>query len=85
MNKQKKDVIIIKYYQRLRDLREDRELLQKDIAQVLDTSQKQYSRWEIGEQELPMHNFIKLALFYDVSLDYLAGLTNKKHSYKEWR
>ena len=75
-------MIIIKYYQRLRDLREDKELLQKDIAQVLSTSQKQYSRWETGEQELPMHNFVKLAVFYNVSLDYIAGLTNSKK--KEW-
>ncbi len=75
-------MIVIKYYQRLRDLREDKELLQKDIAQVLETSQKQYSRWETGEQELPMHNFVKLAVFYDVSLDYIAGLTNSKK--KEW-
>ena len=75
-------MIAIKYYQRLRDLREDKELLQKDIAQVLETSQKQYSRWETGEQELPMHNFVKLAVFYDVSLDYIAGLTNSKK--KEW-
>ena len=75
-------MIVIKYYQRLRDLREDKDLLQKDIAQVLETSQKQYSRWETGEQELPMHNFVKLAVFYDVSLDYIAGLTNSKK--KEW-
>jgi len=75
-------VIVIKYYQRLRDLREDKDLFQKDIAQVLETSQKQYSRWETGEQELPMHNFVKLAVFYNVSLDYIAGLTNSKK--KEW-
>lgn len=75
-------MIIIKYYQRLRDLRLDKDLNQKDIAQVLETSQKQYSRWESGEYEMPMHNFRKLAIFYDVSLDYIAGLTNKKRSYK---
>lgn len=75
-------MIVIKYYQRLRDLREDKDLFQKDIAQVLETSQKQYSRWETGEQELPMHNFVKLAVFYNVSLDYIAGLTNSKK--KEW-
>ncbi len=77
-------MIVIKHYQRLKDLREDKELNQNDIAKVLETSQYQYSRWERGEQELAMHNFIKLAKFYDVSLDYIAGLTNKKHSYKEW-
>ena len=77
-------MIVIKHYQRLKDLREDKELNQNDNAKVLETSQNQYSRWEREEQELAMHNFIKLAKFYDVSLDYIAGLTNKKHSYKEW-
>ena len=74
----------MKYYQRLRDLREDKELYQKDIAQVLNTSQKQYSRWESGEYEMPMHNFIKLAKFYDVSIDYITGLTNNRQRYKDW-
>ena len=60
-------------YQRLRDLREDHDKSQSDIAKVLDTSQQQYSRWESGERELPMHHFITLADYYNVSLDYLAG------------
>ena len=60
-------------YQRLRDLREDKDKTQKEIATVLDTSQEQYSRWERGERELPMHHFITLADYYNVSLDYLAG------------
>lgn len=63
-------------YQRLRDLREDRDKSQSDIAKVLDTSQQQYSRWESGERELPMHHFITLADYYNVSLDYLAGRVN---------
>ena len=61
------------FYQRLRDLREDKDKSQKEIAVVLDTSQEQYSRWERGERELPMHHFITLADYYNVSLDYLAG------------
>lgn len=76
-------MIEIKYYQRLKDLREDNDLYQKDIAQILGTTQYQYSRWERGEQELPMHHFKTLAKFYNVSLDYISGLTNNKHSYKE--
>lgn len=66
------------YYQRLRDLREDKDLKQESIAAVLGTTQQQYSRWERGAQEIPLHHFITLARFYKVSLDYLAGLTNRK-------
>ena len=66
------------YYQRLKDLREDNDLNQTQIAELLGTNQNQYSRWERGAQEIPLHHFIELARFYNVSLDYLAGLTNKK-------
>lgn len=65
-------------YQRLKDLREDADLTQGDIAPVLQTSREQYSRWERGAQEIPFHHAITLAKFYRVSLDYIAGLTNKK-------
>lgn len=64
------------YYYRLRDLREDRDLKQENIAQQLKTTQTQYSRWERGAQEIPFHHAITLARFYKVSLDYIAGLTN---------
>ncbi len=64
------------FYQRLRDLREDAGFSQKKIGQLLSTTQQQYARWESGKQEMPMHNFIILAKFYNVSLDYLAGLTD---------
>lgn len=63
-------------YHRLRDLREDHDRTQSEIADVLQTRRQQYARWENGEQELPMHHFVTLARFYNVSLDYLAGLTN---------
>ena len=66
------------YYQRLKDLREDKDLKQESVAAVLGTTQQQYSRWERGAQEIPLHHFITLAKFYKISLDYLAGLTNKK-------
>ena len=66
------------YYQRLRDLREDKDLNQTQIAAVLNTTQTQYSRWERGAQEIPLHHFIALSQYYKVSLDYLAGLTNNK-------
>lgn len=66
----------MKYYQRLRDLREDHDLSQKQIAALLNTTQPQYTRYETGERELPMHHFITLAKYYNVSLDYLAGIVN---------
>lgn len=61
-------------YQRIRDLREDADKTQTEIAEVLNTVRQQYARWETGAQELPMHHFITLAKYYNVSLDYLAGL-----------
>ena len=65
-------------YTRIRDLREDHDLNQTQVAAILNTTQTQYSRWERGAQEIPLHHFITLARYYKVSLDYLAGLTNKK-------
>ena len=61
-------------YQRLRDLREDADKRQGDIAELLNISRQHYSLYERGERELPMHHFITLARYYNVSLDYLAGL-----------
>lgn len=65
-------------YTRLKDLREDKDMLQEDVATILDTSQQQYSRWERGAQEIPFHHVITLAKYYKCSIDYIAGLTNKK-------
>ena len=68
------------YYQRLKDLREDRNktISQKEIAELLGTTQQTYSLWETGAREIPFHPAITLAKFYKVSLDYIAGLTNNK-------
>ncbi len=65
-------------YQRIADLREDADEKQETIAKLLGTSQTQYSRCERGEREIPFHHVITLALYYKVSIDYIAGLTNKK-------
>lgn len=65
-------------YQRLTDLREDADLKQDTVAKLLGTSQTQYSRWERGEREIPFHHVITLAIHYNCSIDYIAGLTNKK-------
>ncbi len=60
-------------YPRLRDLREDHDITQKKIAEILQTTQQQYSKYEKGLQEIPVHHLITLANFYRVSLDYLVG------------
>ena len=64
------------YYQRLRDLREDRDLKQIDVANVLKIEQTQYSRYERGVQMMGIDKYIILAKFYNVSLDFLTGLIN---------
>lgn len=72
------------YYQRLRDLREDNGKSQSEIAEILNTSRSYYSQYERGAKPITLERVIKLAKYYDVSIDYIVGLTNKKHSYKEW-
>ena len=61
-------------YQRLKDTREDMDKKQEDIAFVLNISRQQYQLYECGKREMPMHHFVTLARYYNVSLDYLAGL-----------
>ncbi|MBE6675939.1 MAG: helix-turn-helix transcriptional regulator [Ruminococcaceae bacterium] len=64
------------YYQRLKDLREDHDQKQEDIASVLGITRQQYQLYESGKREMPMHLFLILAKYYNVSLDYLAGLVD---------
>lgn len=66
------------YYQRLKDLREDKEITQEELAKIIYTSQRQYSRWETGQYDIPFEIIIKLANYYNVSIDYIAGITNDK-------
>ncbi len=63
-------------YHRLKDLREDRDLGQKQIASILKIDQRVYSNYETGKREIPVRFVISLAKFYDVSTDYILGLTN---------
>ena len=67
------------YIQRLRDLREDNDLKQSDIASLLQTTQPQYSRYENGDREIPIRHLITLADFYLVSIDYILGRTDRKN------
>ena len=62
------------YQRRLRDLREDHDKTQQDIADILGTSQTMYARYERGANELPIHHLIKLCELYHVSSDYFLGL-----------
>lgn len=64
------------FYQRVRDLREDHDKTQKDIATVLNMQLTVYQRYERGERELPLWAAIKLADYYRVTLDYLVGRTD---------
>ena len=67
---------------RIRDMREDKDLTQKQMAEFLQIHQTTYSDYEIGKLNVPIDVFIKLAKFYNTSIDYLAGITNNPKPYK---
>ena len=62
------------FYSRIKDLREDNDKSQREIATALNITQQQYALYETGKREIPLYHLITLAKFYNVSLDYLAGL-----------
>ena len=66
----------MQFYQRLRDVREDADKTQTEIAALLGTRQQQYARWESGAWQMPIEHYKTLARFYNVSIDYLAGLVD---------
>ena len=65
-------------YKRIRDLREDSDLTQKQMAKILNCSQQVYSNYELGQRDIPTDILIKMALFYKVSTDYILGISDKK-------
>lgn len=67
--------------ERLRGLREDKDLKQIDIAKILNVTQVAYSCYETGRRQIPIDALIKLALFYNVNVDYLLGLTDERKPY----
>lgn len=67
--------------ERLRDIREDRDLKQSDIAKLLNVSQQTYSRYENDEISIDKNSLIKLAIYYDTSVDYLLELTDERKPY----
>ena len=66
---------------RIKDLREDKDMLQKDVAELLNISQTNYSKYELGKINIPVNTLKKLALIFDTSIDYLLGLTNERIPY----
>ena len=70
------------YYKRIRDLLEDNDLNQTQVADFLNITQQQYQLYESGKREIKLSLIIELAKYYNVSLDYIVGLTNSKN--KEW-
>lgn len=69
------------YLKRLKELREDGDLKQSNIANLLDMKQPQYARYETGKRDIPLDNLITLASFYKTSVDYILGITNEKKPY----
>ena len=72
-------------YSRIRDLREDRDMTQTELAQVLQCSQRIYSNYERGDVDIPTEILIKLAEFHHTSVDYLLGLTDERAPYSRRR
>lgn len=70
-------------FRRVRDLREDNDKYQKDIAKVLGISQQYYSQYETGVRTITIEHLITLAKFYNTSVDYLVGLTDEIKPYRE--
>ena len=68
-------------YRRIRDMREDQDLMQKELASYLNCSQACYSNYETGKREIPIDVLIRLARFYQTSVDYLLSLTDEKLPY----
>lgn len=73
------------YFQRLKDLREDKDMTQTQISEILGIQQTVYSRYERGFQTIPVEHLIKLADFYEVSTDYILGRTLIKQMYPKKR
>lgn len=73
------------YLRRLKDLRNDKDLTQAQVAQILHIAQNTYSRYETGDKNIPLEALIILAQFYETSIDYITGITDEKRSYPKSR
>lgn len=70
------------YRERLRNIREDRDLTQAELGKLINKSQQGYNHIEAGRAELKIDDLVKICKFYNLSADYLIGLTDKKKTYK---
>ena len=70
------------YYPRLKNLREDKDLMQKEVASVLGIDQRVYSNYETGKREIPTRFVVILANYYNTTTDYILGRTNNQKPYK---
>ena len=69
-------------YKRIRDLREDKDITQKEMAKILNCSQQVYSNYELGQRDVPTYILIKLSNFHKVSVDYILGISDNPKSHK---
>lgn len=69
-------------YPRIRDLREDRDLKQREVAAFLNCSQQVYSNYELGQRDVPSETLIRLSRLYNVSVDYILGLMDEPKAYR---
>ena len=70
-------------FQRIQDLRTDADMSQKQLSEILHISQRSYSHYETGSRNIPVEMLIRLANYYDISVDYLIGRTDKKEMNKQ--
>lgn len=73
----------MKYNERIKEIREDNSLTQQAIADYLNIGQRTYCDYESGKTRIPIDSLLKLAQYYDVSLDYISGASNQKNKYPE--
>ena len=73
------------YYARLKDLRMENKLMQKQIANILGIDQRVYSIYETGKRGIPAHHIIKLASYYNVSSDFILGLTDSRNRFPRYK
>lgn len=72
----------MQYYQRFKDIREDKDITQEQIASILQTTQSYYGQYERGIRELPLRHLRTLCLYYNITADYLLGLTDEPRPLK---
>lgn len=68
---------------RLRDMREDNDLLQKDVAKVINVNQRTYSNYELGIRKIPIETLIELAKFYNVDMNYICGVSDERNPFPQ--